>query len=119
MRKYRTYKFIYTNDLGVNIIKRQRAYLDDNEQEITPITDLFLARVVNFQEKVTGTSQRLRSLLTYIAQGQFEAKLPYGFADFTTLRQHIEEILAVERVICGDYKGERLITGGITANIQQ
>ena len=47
-RRYRTYKFLYDTDLQQSVIKRQRAYLDDAEQEITPITPLFLARVVNF-----------------------------------------------------------------------
>ena len=104
-RRYRTYKFLYDTDLEQSVIKRQRAYLDDANQEITPITPLFLVRVVNFEEKVTGTSQGLRHLLTYINQGQFKANIPYhpGNSD---LISHIDEILAVERVECADYYGE-------------
>ena len=104
-RRYRSYKFLYDTDLGQSVIKRQRAYLDDANQEITPITPLFLARVVNFEEKVTGTSQGLRHLLTYIDRGKFKANIPYHPGN-NNLISHIEEILAVERVECGDYRGE-------------
>ena len=115
-RKYNTYKFIYTDDFNRNVIKAQRVYLDDNSQAITPITPLFLARVIDFPEKVTGTSKGIRSLLTYIGKGQFEAKLPYK--DEVNLIAHIQEILAVEQVECGDYRGERSITGGSEINLQ-
>lgn len=117
-RKYNTYKFIYTDDFNRNIIKRQRVYLNDDNEEITPITSLFLAKVVNFEEKVTGTSQGLRSLLIYIGNGRFEVKLPYSYKEFLTLREHISEVLAVDKVICGDYRGEKLITGGSSTSIQ-
>lgn len=117
-RKYNTYKFIYTDDFNRNIIKRQRVYLNDDNREITPITSLFLAKVVNFEEKVTGTSQGLRSLLTYIGNGRFEVKLPYSFQQQSELKQHISEVLTVDRVICGDYRGEKLVTGGSSTNIQ-
>ncbi len=116
-RKYRTYKFTYTDDFNRNIIKRQRVYLDDSLEPITPITQLFLDRVIDFEEKVTGTSQGIRSLLTYIGIGKFEVKLPYK--DTINLIAHIEEVLAVERVECADYRGERIITGGIENNLQQ
>lgn len=115
-RKYRSYKFIYTNDFGANSIKRQRVYLNENNEPITPITDLFLARVIDFPEKVTGTSQGIRSLLTYIDSGKFETKLPYKQSE--NLIAHIQEILAVERVKCGDYRGEKIITGGSSTNLQ-
>ena len=104
-RRYRTYKFLYDTDLEQSVIKRQRAYLDDANQEITPITPLFSARVVNFEEKVTGTSQGLRHLLTYIDRGKFKANIPYA-PSTNNLINHTEEILAVERVECADYYGE-------------
>lgn len=106
-RRYRTYKFLYDLDTGGKIIKKQRSYLDNNQQEITPITPLFLARVVNFEEKVTGTSQGLRHLLTYLSNGRFLAKIPYA-PGTTQLIMHIREILDVERVKCGDYLGETI-----------
>ena len=117
-RSYNSYKFIYTNDFNLSIIKRQRVYLDENNNEITPITPLFLSRVVNFQEKVTGTSQGLRYLLAYIGMGRFQVKLPYNNEDSELLKNHIQEVLEVDRVICADYFGERQITGGSTTNIQ-
>lgn len=113
-RRYKTYKFLYTDDLGTTTIKRQRSYLNEDNSETTPITTLFLARVVQFAEKITGTSQGLRHLLTYIDGGRFIANIPYAPND-ATLQAHIEEILAVERVECGDYRGERLIESA-TAN---
>lgn len=114
-RRYRTYKFRYTNDLGNNIIKRQRSYLDEFNNEITPITALFVARVVAFEEVVTGTSVGLRHLLTYIDDGQFKANIPYTPGSIN-LVNHIKEILAVNRVICGDYIGEKQVSGGTSTN---
>ena len=112
-RRYKTYKFLYTDDLGRTSIKRQRSYLNPDNSETTPITALFLARLVSFEEKVTGTSRGLRHLLTYIGTGKFKANIPYGTED-PNLKAHIEEVLAVDRVICGDYRGEELITNGNT-----
>ncbi len=111
-RFYRTYKFIYTDDLGNNSIKRHRSYFSsDGVTEDTPTTALFLNRVVDFEEKVTGTSRGLRHLLTYVGDRELKAKIPYE-PNNSLIITHIEEILAVERVKCGDYYGERLISGG-------
>ncbi len=117
-RRYRTYKFLYDDDLGRSIIKAHRSYLNaDGVTEDTPTTQLFLDRSVNFSEKVTGTSQGLRYVLSYVGTRQLKAKSPYAPGD-PKLIQHIEEILAARQVICGDYYGERLITGGTTTSIQ-
>ena len=117
-RRYRTYKFLYDDDLDRSIIKSHRSYLNaDGTSEDTPTTQLFLDRVVNFNEKVTGTSQGLRHVLSYVGTRQLKAKIPYAPGD-PKLVQHIEEILALERVDCGDYYGERLITGGTATSIQ-
>ena len=117
-RRYISYKFLYDDDLNRSIIKSHRSYLNpDGISEDTPTTQLFLDRVVNFNEKVTGTSQGLRHVLAYVRERKLKAKIPYHPGD-PKLVQHIEEILAVERVICGDYYGERLITGGTTTSIQ-
>lgn len=111
--RYRySFKFRYDSDLGQTVIKRQRVYVDENDNEVTPITPLFRARVVETPEKVTGTSKGLRRLLTYIGDRQSTANIPYR--DEATLIAHIREILAVERVICGDYFGETQVTGGAT-----
>ncbi len=116
-RRYRTYKFLYDDDLGRTVIKRHRSYLNaDGTTEDTPTTPLFLARVVDFDEKVTGTSVGLRHVLSYVGQRQLKTKIPYAPGD-PLLVEHIEEILAVERVICGDYFGETLITGGSTSSL--
>jgi hypothetical protein len=116
-RKYRTYKFLYDDDRARTVIKRQRSYLnEDGITEDTPITPLFIARVVNFDEKVTGTSQDLRHLLTYVGERQLKANIPYAPGD-SQLKSHIEEILAVERVECGDYRGESNLSGGISISI--
>lgn len=118
-RKYKTYKFIYTDDFNNKVIKRQRVYKDENNNEINPITPLFTDRMVNFKEKVTGTSQGIRALITYIDAGQYQVKLPYNFNEFELLRKHIKEVLSVPKVICADYKGENNVTGGSTTNIQR
>jgi hypothetical protein len=106
-RYYRTYKFLYTDDYNRQSIKRQQVYLDNTGNEVTPITSLFLARLVPGTGKVEGSSRDLRHLLAYIGDGSFKANIPYSpLTELATLRSHIEEILAVERVICGDYHGE-------------
>jgi hypothetical protein len=113
-RSYRNFKFLYTTDFNENILKNHRVYQNQNNQDITPITSLFLARVVNSPEKITGSSANLRHLKTYIGTGIFIAKIPYSSNDVTLLKAHIEEILAVPRVICGDYLGETIVNGNST-----
>ncbi len=117
-RRYISDKFLYTDDLGRTVIKRARSYYNADGVTIdTPRTPLFLDRVVDISEKVTGTSQGLRHVLTYVGQHQLQAKIPYAPGD-SLLVDHVEEILAEPQVICGDYVGERLITGGSTNSIQ-
>ena len=117
-RRYNSYKFLYDDDRGRQIIKQHRSYLNaDGVNEDTPTTNLFLDRVVNISEKVTGTSQGLRYLWAYVGERRLQAKIPYAPQD-PKLVQHIEEILADSRTDCGDYFGERLITGGSTNGIQ-
>ncbi len=117
-RRYISDKFLYTDDRGRTVIKRARSYYNPDGITIdTPRTPLFLNRVVDIPEKVTGTSQGLRHILSYVDQRQLQAKIPYAPGD-SLLVDHIEEILAEPQVICGDYVGERLIKGGFTNNIQ-
>lgn len=118
-RRYLSYKFLYDDDLGNQIIKRHRSYLNpDDNSEDTPTTNLFRARLVNLTEKVTGTSRGLRHILSYVRDRQLIAKIPYRPSD-PNLIAHIEEILAEPQVICGDYRGETLISGGTTNSFQQ
>ena len=113
-RRYISYKFLYDGDRGETSIKIHRSYLNqDGTSEDTPTTQLFLDRVVNFDERVTGTSKGLRHLLSYVGDRELKAKIPYAPGD-TNLIDHIEEILAVRRVECGDYFGENNISGGST-----
>lgn len=69
-RSYRNLKFRYTSDFNEILIKNQRVYLDDNNQEITPITQLFLDRVINTNLKITGSSKFLRYINAYIGTRQ-------------------------------------------------
>ena len=113
-RRYISYKFLYDDDRGRQIIKRHRSYLNqDGTTQDTPTTQLFLERVVVFDEKVTGTSNGLRFLLCYVGKRQLKAKIPYAPGD-RQLVDHIREILAQPQVICGDYQGEKLIKSGST-----
>lgn len=112
------YKFLYDDDLGRQIIKRHRSYLNaDGVTEDTPTTQLFRDRVINRPEKVTGTSAKLRNVLAYVGTRQLQAKIPYRPGD-PKLIEHVQEILQQPQVDCGDYRGERLITGGSTNSIQ-
>lgn len=118
-RKRISYLFHYTTDQGQTVIKRHRSYLNaDGVTEDTPTTQLFLDRVINVDEKVTGTSAGLRHVLSYVRNRKLRAKIPYKPGD-EKLKGHIEQILAQPQVDCGDYVGERLIIGGTTNSIQQ
>lgn len=106
-RYYQTYKFLYTDDYNRQSIKRQQVYLDNAGNEVTPITSLFLTRLIPGTGKVEGSSRDLRYLLAYIGDGSFKANIPYApVTEITNLKAHIQEILDVERVLCGDYYGE-------------
>ncbi len=116
-RRYISYKFLYDDDRGRQVIKRHRSYLNpDGITEDTPTTQLFRDRIVPIASKVTGTSQGLRHVAIYVRDRRLSAKIPYAPGDALLVEQ-IREILAQPQVICGDYVGERLITGGITTSI--
>lgn len=121
-RKYISYKFLYDDDRRKQIIKRHRSYLNANgATEDTPTTQLFRDRIVDFNEKVTGTSLGLRHLLVYVNTGtkrrQLIAKIPYAPGN-PLLVDHVREILNQPQVECGDYRGETLLSGGSTNSIQ-
>ncbi len=111
-RKYNSYKFLYTDDRGRTAIKQHRSYLNpDGVSEDTPTTQLFLDRVVEIDEKVTGTSEGLRYVDCVVGERMLIAKSPYAPGD-PLLVEHVAEILADPRCDCGDYIGERLIAFG-------
>ncbi len=115
-RNYISDKFYYTDDRGRTTIKRARSYYNaDGVTLDTPRTQLFIDRIVDTPEKVTGTSQGLRNIFSYVGVRRLIAKIPYAPGD-PKLVEHIEEILAQPQVDCGDYRGERLIIGGSTDN---
>ena len=117
-RRYISYKFLYDDDRGRQVIKRHRSYLNaDGVTEDTPTTQLFRDRLVDINEKVTGTSVGLRHVLSYVRNRRLIAKIPYRPGD-PLLVAHVEEILAQSQVDCGDYVGERLVTGGSTNSFQ-
>ena len=81
-RRYISYKFLYDDDRGRQIIKRHRSYLNaDGVTEDTPTTQLFRARLVEMPEKVTGTSVGLRHVLAYVGDRQLITKIPYSPGD--------------------------------------
>ena len=66
-RKYNTYKFTYTSDTQRDSIRVQREYLDENNQPITPITQLFLDRVLQNPAKFEPKkNSELRHVISYI-----------------------------------------------------
>ena len=117
--RYISYKFLYDDDRNRQVIKRHRSYLNPiTNQEDTPTTQLFRDRVLDTSSKVTGTSLLLRHVLAYVGQRQLIAKIPYAPGN-PNLINHIEEILQQPQVICGDYRGETLITGGSTNSFSE
>lgn len=111
-RRYNTYKFRYTSDIGRDTVRLEREYLDANNQPLTPITQLFLARVLNDPSKWEPKKRDvLRHGLSYIQTGinqygEFKSTIPYS--DIPTKSQHLREIEALQRVICVDYVGETM-----------
>lgn len=109
-RKYNTYKFVYSSDLGVDTIKTQREYLDENEESLTPITTLFLTRVIQSPIKIEPKKNSdLRHAVSYISTGnnsfsEFKSFIPYS--DVSNKSEHLKEIDALTRVICIKYVGE-------------
>ncbi len=116
-RRYISYKFLYADDLGNESIKIHRSYLNESGGEIVPITQLFTNKLVTFTEKVTGTSLGLRHLSAHVENAQFTIKSPYAPND-NLLIAHLKEILALQSVECGEYRGETLIKNGTHSSIQ-
>lgn len=104
-RKYRNLKFLYSTDLNQDLIKNQRVYLDESGEDITPVTPLFLSKVLSFPEKIISSSANLRRIEAYIGTGKFIIKVPFSPLDNNILAQ-IEEVLKLDRVLCADYKGD-------------
>lgn len=109
-RKYNTYKFTYSSDLGTDTIKTQREYLDENNESITPITPLFLVRVIQSPIKVEPKKNSdLRHAISFISTGtntfgEFKSYIPYS--DVTNKSEHLRQIDALDRVLCIKYVGE-------------
>ncbi|MGL5075744.1 MAG: hypothetical protein ACRDBG_07865 [Waterburya sp.] len=119
MPKYRNLKFKYKYDLDRESIKSQRVFLDENDAEVTPITQLFLNRVINSNLKIEGSSANLRHIMTFIkvgndaTVGNYKVNSPYSPTTETDLlKAHLREVLDVPRVICGDYYGESFVSRG-------
>jgi hypothetical protein len=110
--KYDTLKFHYSSDEGTLKLKRQRHYyfLNNGQKDYTtPLTPLFFARVVQTQAKYVGSDVFNRRLQTYVnyqgTQLTRGVAIPYNSLDSSLVAQ-IQEILALDNVICGDYEGE-------------
>lgn len=111
-RRYDNLKYLYTTDLGKNKYKWQRAYYvqeNGNKRYTTPITSLFLARVVTTEAKTAGSSATTRRLLVFLNKNNIvierTVNLPYAPID-PFLPLQIKETLAFDSVICADYFGE-------------
>ena len=110
--RYDRFVYQYTTDLGYLRGKAQQArYVLDGttKRYTTPITSLFMARVLPTGSKPLGSSSGTRRLKCYVKENdtllERTTHLPYSVLD-TTLVNHIKEILALDFVVCGDYEGE-------------
>lgn len=109
-RKYNTYKFTYSSDIGVDTIRVQREYLDENEQPLTPITPLFLARRVPDNSKwEPKKNSQLRHAISYVPDtngtySEYISFIPYS--DVPNKSAHLREIDALPNVLCIKYVGE-------------
>ena len=108
-KKYRTFSFIYSTDLDEPIIKRQKVYLNNQNEFLIPITSKFVEKTIEVNRKITETSLNLRKLSLTTTEGNFTFSLPYNSNDNENLRQLIEEMLSDTRIICAEYQGETLI----------
>lgn len=110
--RYRVYKFIYTHDNGEDVVRQQREYYNQLTSLI-PITQLFLDRVITDPVKVVPKkSDQLRHVISYVENDQTQngfseyiSFIPYRPGD-VSFNDHLNEILNVQFVQCGDYKGE-------------
>ena len=109
-RKYNTYKFRYSSDLGNDTIRVQREYLDTNNQPLTPITNLFLARVITDNSKwEPKKNSQLRHAVSYVrdSNGAYVELISFiPYSDVVNKSAHLREIDAVPEVICIKYIGE-------------
>jgi hypothetical protein len=109
--KYTSFKFNYTNDALQDKVEVQRAYKDADEQYLTIITSKFLLRVINTPYKVLPREVALRFMentLTIPTTGKtgiFKSVIPYNPSDLNH-KEHIEEVLLSEKLLCSDYYGE-------------
>lgn len=113
-RYFRQIKHRYTSDTGRVVIRSQRVYVMSSDPTVvlSPITPLLLAREVDTIYKIDKYPNKTRRLQVYVNNTDNQSgysilnmTIPYN-AISPLLNRHVQEILAHELTVCGDYIGE-------------
>lgn len=112
-RRYIANKYIYDSDLGTQHLLFSRTYLDENNNPIVPLTRKFSERIIITNWKVSAISRRF-----VVRRFEAQVRIPENVGGLGTFRQVIPfrnpeeirtqliQIIALDSVICGDYRGE-------------
>lgn len=111
-RRRKDYKILYDTDTNTSLVIAQRVYETENPQVQTPITPLFLQRVITESCPLRPPSWKPRTITSCFinqsnAQGfsEFTVAIPYRPGN-SLLKQHVNEIKNTEGVQSIQYKGE-------------
>jgi hypothetical protein len=111
--KYKVYRYRYESDDYQTYIREQRVYLDNDDNDIIPVTNTFLEAVVSLpteQKKIKANKfndkERL-SIVTFTKDNLIkETKRYLPQNNPLKIKNLIKEIINLETVICIDYNGE-------------
>lgn len=114
-RRFQDLKFRYTTDYGDNIIARQRVYKTANGASETPITPLFLTRVVDTDCPIRNPSYiEYRNVVACFAnpdndsgQSEFTVIVPFNPGD-ANLRAQVKQVKQFTGVQSVEYRGESI-----------
>lgn len=105
-RRYRSFKFSYTNDLGNTAIKHQR--LDPDLPSI-PLLD---AVEYNTASKLESQGNTLRYVEFLLNDNQKSLPLPYAPGELNNLKSTITQIAAIPGADSLRYNGESQLDNG-------
>lgn len=114
VKRYKDLGVYYDSDFGFTIPVRQRTNKDENGNEISPVTQLLLDRLVNTDCKVPVAKEFepryvnacIPNSANQDGESNFKMIIPYRPTDQVSFRAHIREIKDFQNVQAVDYKGE-------------
>lgn len=107
---------MYDTDDNRTVLRSQRVYVKNSDisVQLSPITPLLQARVINTNNKIEKFPEKIRHLKTFVTNtdnttgwSELMMNMPYNPSS-PLLEAHIKEIIEYQGVICVDYYGEIL-----------